>query len=714
MSTGRLTLLIPLHLPTPAPSCSLLQTPLRLTQLQVSKMMFDSEAYMSGAIPSGSWVPGQANGTSLSDRESAAGQPMPSTGGLHVNPLIGRGAAEINSGMGMGMGGMMNPLMMGRMAAFGGGGMGGAAMGRGGGGMGARTKSQPNLYIPTTHTRSQLSTGSPTPSQSPSQVHAHGHSLAHRQMSANTVPRSPLAKSYVAPSRGEEDGYFRPSHRSPLSPAATGKHNPSTLSASASREIPRGRMSRSVPTTPVYDGWAQEAVTRSAHAAVLPAVAPTEASSSGMSYDPPSSSSGSALAINYPGSQERAVLRHARGRSRSHSRTPSRSRPRERAHSGNITDPDDWESHSGAPRNISPEAVYTKIQVPIRDKADSLPAPQATSSKFYDDRRSRSHQPRAPTALRSESSRSVNKVVRIDSIPEGRPAQTLQAPELGDSVPLPLARTPRPGIPRRHTSQTPQSPLPSAGADVQVPMPSPSPLPSAHGGGRRSHIPRSMSHDTLDMYGLADDLPPLSPLAPRSRSRAAGGASQSPGSVYDPAGSRRTGYVAPLVDDEYDRYTAHPAAASPSTPVYASQGGAGQSVSGSMYAETRGSRGRSPIVAPSQYGGSVNAAQAMMPSASMSTMTVSPQTPADKPLMTSDYLTPGFPKPTRPIAWNRDGPTMKSPGIAWHRDVAPDAPLSPAPSGPSWQQAAPPNYGPILPDRASSHGSGWWEAASRV
>lgn len=675
--------------------------------------MFDSEAYMSGAIPSGSWVPGQANGTSLSDRESAAGQPTAggTSGGLHVNPLIGRGAAEINSGMGMGMGGMMNPLMMGRMAAFGGGGMGG---------MGARTKSQPNLYIPTGHARSQSSTGSPTPSQSPSQVHvrAHGHSLAHRQVSANTVPRSPLAKSYVAPGRGDEDGYFRPSHRSPLSPAARGSHNASHAhtGTNAKHELARGRVSRSVPTTPVYDGWAQEAVTRSAHAAALPTVAPTEASSrSGMSYDPPSSSSGSALAINYPGNQERAVLRHARGRTRSRTRSQSQgrsqSRARDRAHSGNMTDPDEWESHSGAPRNISPEAVYTKLQVPIRDKADSLPAPQVPSSRFYDDRRSRSQQPRAPTALRSESTRSVNKVVRIDSVPEGRQAQGLQELDAGDSVPLPLPRTPRPGVSRRHTSQAPHSPLPSSAGDthVQVPMPSPSPLPSAHGRSRRSHIPRSMSHDTLDMYGLADDLPPLSPLTPRSRSRAADGGSQSPNSAFDPAGSRRTGYVAPLEDDEYGRYTAHPAAASPSTPVYALQ-----SASGSVYAETRGSRGRSPIMARSQYGGSVNAAQAMMPSASMSTMMASPQTPADKPLMGSAYLTPGFPKPTRAIAWNRDGPTMKSLGIAWHRDVALDAPMSRAPSGPSWQQAAPPKYGPILPDRASSHGSGWWEAASRV
>ena len=645
-------------------------------------MPIDPTAYMAGAIPTGSWVPGgQRNGTSLSDRETLSSQ-APTSGGLHVNPLIGRGAAEINSGAGM-----MSPLMMGRMAAFGGGGgsgMTGGPMQRPNQGMSmsSRTRSQPNLYIPTGTSRNAPSQNTQGHTQQPS--HNLAHSLAHRQMAAASAPRSPLAQSYVAPRSAREDpGYFGKTHVTRMSAP-----NPT-------------RASHSVPTTPVYDGWAQEAISHSAHA-------PSKQGTSVMSYDPPSSASGEHdHVIHHVGSRERAQLRNVREHSRSRSHSQGRGRTRE--HQGKTSDPDDWESNSGAPSNVSPQPVYHKIH---RDKAESLPAPPVPTSKVYDDRQNLSHQPRPPSALRAQSSRSVDKVVRIGSIPEGRPAVQSQGDlGAGDSVPLPLSRGSRPGMSRRHTSHPQQVPLPPSPATPPYHADVPSPSPSAYshaarGRSRSSRIPRSMSHDALDMYGLADDLPPLSPL--RS-------ASQVPGPVPSQQG-RAGGYVPPLADDEYDRYSAHPAAATPSSPLYALQG----EMSGSEYGGSHHLRGRSPIMAPSAYGAGLavpSVARHLHAGSMSSTMTASPaapQTPSDLPLMGSDYAPLGFPKPTRAIAWNRDGPTMKSPGVAWHRDAPPDVPMSPAPEGPSWQQARPPNYGPIVPDRASSHSSGWWEAASRV
>lgn len=63
-----------------------------------------------------------------------------------------------------------------------------------------------------------------------------------------------------------------------------------------------------------------------------------------------------------------------------------------------------------------------------------------------------------------------------------------------------------------------------------------------------------------------------------------------------------------------------------------------------------------------------------------------------------EYLPPGYADPTREIEWNRDGPAMKTYGVAWKRDVPGGPGLALGPSGPRWVQARPP------PERL---GGGW-------
>ena len=67
-----------------------------------------------------------------------------------------------------------------------------------------------------------------------------------------------------------------------------------------------------------------------------------------------------------------------------------------------------------------------------------------------------------------------------------------------------------------------------------------------------------------------------------------------------------------------------------------------------------------------------------------------------------DYRPPAFPAPTKPLAWNRDGPAMKTHGVAWARE-APEGQLPTGPAGPRWAQARPP--------RLDFQQTGnWWES----
>lgn len=102
-------------------------------------------------------------------------------------------------------------------------------------------------------------------------------------------------------------------------------------------------------------------------------------------------------------------------------------------------------------------------------------------------------------------------------------------------------------------------------------------------------------------------------------------------------------YMSPSADEGYDRYVAHPAVTSPTTTT-------------SSIMKNRpeiGARSVSANVIPAS----------------------------------KEYIPLGFARPTRDVAWNRDGPAMKTHGVAWHRE-ADILPL--APEGPRWTQARPP------------------------
>jgi hypothetical protein len=121
-----------------------------------------------------------------------------------------------------------------------------------------------------------------------------------------------------------------------------------------------------------------------------------------------------------------------------------------------------------------------------------------------------------------------------------------------------------------------------------------------------------------------------------------------------PAYTAMTGSYAPTKEEEedYDRYMAHPAAPSPLP----------------------------------------GTARKTEPPLRMDLKIVKPE----------DYRPPAFPAPTKPLAWNRDGPAMKTHGVAWARE-APEGQLPTGPAGPRWAQARPP--------RLDFQRTGnWWES----
>jgi hypothetical protein len=74
-----------------------------------------------------------------------------------------------------------------------------------------------------------------------------------------------------------------------------------------------------------------------------------------------------------------------------------------------------------------------------------------------------------------------------------------------------------------------------------------------------------------------------------------------------------------------------------------------------------------------------------------------------KTITAAEYRPPCFPPvPSKNLKWNREGPAMKTHGIAWMRD-APEGPLPSGPQGPRWAQARPPNLD--LPQDGN-----WWES----
>lgn len=142
----------------------------------------------------------------------------------------------------------------------------------------------------------------------------------------------------------------------------------------------------------------------------------------------------------------------------------------------------------------------------------------------------------------------------------------------------------------------------------------------------------------LDMQSLGDALPPT------------------PGTSTSMSLSMSaTGYVPPTLDEDYDRYAAHPAAPVPPR----------------------------ADLAPEQ-------------------LARVPQGPGLKQVTAENYRPPGFPKPVRSLGINRDGPAMRTHGIAWDREGTVDA-LPGGPAGPRWIQARPP-----VP--AGQPSGNWWQA----
>ncbi|WWC85807.1 uncharacterized protein L201_000674 [Kwoniella dendrophila CBS 6074] len=72
------------------------------------------------------------------------------------------------------------------------------------------------------------------------------------------------------------------------------------------------------------------------------------------------------------------------------------------------------------------------------------------------------------------------------------------------------------------------------------------------------------------------------------------------------------------------------------------------------------------------------------------------------PTPKKNYMPPGFAKPTREVKWNREGPAMRTHGIAWLREGDPNN-LPTSPKGPRYIIARPPNI-----DHNSTNADKWW------
>lgn len=83
---------------------------------------------------------------------------------------------------------------------------------------------------------------------------------------------------------------------------------------------------------------------------------------------------------------------------------------------------------------------------------------------------------------------------------------------------------------------------------------------------------------------------------------------------------------------------------------------------------------------------------------------VSPS-PTDMILVGDAYLPVGYARPVKELEWNRDGPAMKTYGVAWKRHTE-DLVLPKGPEGPRWVQARPPRVDVLS-------GGGWWESGGQ-
>ncbi|WVQ84591.1 hypothetical protein IAT38_006745 [Cryptococcus sp. DSM 104549] len=223
-----------------------------------------------------------------------------------------------------------------------------------------------------------------------------------------------------------------------------------------------------------------------------------------------------------------------------------------------------------------------------------------------------------------------------------------------------------------HSPRSPHSPQAAspgyddrAAAGSTVDFTAPPPPPASGGRSRAGSLAGTPTVKTFPrLSGNADS--PLSPLSPGSA-----GSHRAPSGVFGGAvvGGKDVpiGYISPLADEPYDRYAAHPSAPAPDRLDRALHGGSSPSYAGT-HTETES------LLRP----------------------------PQERPPSNGEYLPLGYARPVRDVAWNREGPAMKTHGIAWLREGDPGR-LPEGPEGPRWAVARPPRGEHVL-------GGGWWQS----
>lgn len=190
----------------------------------------------------------------------------------------------------------------------------------------------------------------------------------------------------------------------------------------------------------------------------------------------------------------------------------------------------------------------------------------------------------------------------------------------------------------------------------------------------------------LDMNPLAFALPAESIVDPVSKVRA-----------REDSGP---GYISPLDDDPYDRYTAHPAAPTPPR--------ADQHVN--TLPRSPGSHQVSPTVSLLRVPTPPSGGAASVASETRSLARGAVISETARSMGAPKVYTPlGHPLPKRHLPWNREGPAMRTHGVAWVRqDQVGENGLSVAPAGPRWDVARPPR-GEMV-----TGGTGWWESGGNA
>ena len=389
-----------------------------------------------------------------------------------------------------------------------------------------------------------------------------------------------------------------------------------------------------------------------------------------------------------------------------------------------------WEKGSGAPQIILPEPIYpepAKVYLGHRNPPtlSSPPRQAALIGPPVKPHRARAESLPAPAAESSPSTET----------PKGRKR----------------GKPRRPKMTRRHTSDGPPSP-PTTATKGRRPRHYSLPVQSRE----------SVRSSILDFTSSA----PMTAIASSRFDLSSLRGALPPSSLATDGGTHTVGYISPLSDEGYDRYAAHPASPTPgridrprmtlealNTPRVRSEsaqeeGKATRSrpnrpVSMSQPRHAPGPRSPTSPLAASPFGNDYFALPpaeqrgrshrnraASHPaisdhsgySATESALSARPPKPRTLPQASQQssstgtsplpaqrqttYLPVGYPDPTRDLKWNREGPAMRTHGIAWMRDVV-DLPDGPA--GPRWVQARPPRVD-------VTQGGSWWESGgdSRV